>query len=70
MTPFNIDDVMLTIIVSGVVLAVLYIFFEVVTWRTHRLADIKYVSSMRELYRRSFAHARRLVPLKFAKRRP
>jgi hypothetical protein len=69
MIPLNIDDAMLTIIVTGVVLAILYIFFEVATWRSHRLADIKYISNMRELYRRSFAHARRLVPLKFTKRK-
>ncbi len=69
MTTLNVDDAMLFIIACGVALGILYLIFETVHWRFLRQAEIKSLSTVRELYRRSFEVTRRLVPSKFAKKK-
>lgn len=64
MTAFSLDDALLTTIIAGFSLGVLYLIVEILTWRVRRVAEIKALANVRELYKRSFQLTRWLVPKK------
>lgn len=63
-TTFSLDDALLTAIIAGFFLGLLYLIVEILTWRVRRVAEIKALANIRELYRRSFQLSRWLVPKK------